>query len=102
MDAAGVRGAIRDARKGIGKYLWLMKALPDVDVRNNQEFQRRYNSFYRVRQRSAEWYATYYGLLEECKVSGASFAEVLDELWTQLGRYEPSFSSKLADLLFES
>ena len=95
MDEIAVRGAVRDARKGIAQYQWLMRSLHKVDVRTSAEFQKRYNSFYKVRQRSADWYSTYYGLLEACKDTGADFAEILDTLWDELGRYEPSFSSKL-------
>jgi hypothetical protein len=96
MNDAETRGAIRRARKGITQYLWLMRSLHTVDVSANGEFQKRYNSFYRVRQRSAEWYAAYYDLLETCKKAGIGFDDVLYTLWQRLGRYEPSFSSKLA------
>ena len=95
MDEAAVRDAIRRASKGIGQYLWLMRELPRRDVSSCREFQKRYNAFYRVRQRSTEWYATYYHLLERSKKAGADFGTVLDTLQQKLGRYEPSFSSKL-------
>lgn len=95
MDEAAIRSAIRKADKGIAQYLWLMRSLRAVDVSTNREFQRRYNSFYRVRQRSPEWYAAYYDLLETRKNAGIGFDELLDTLWQRLGRYEPSFSSKL-------
>jgi hypothetical protein len=95
MDDIDVRVAARNARKGIAQYLWLMRTLHKVDARSDKDFQRRYNSYYRVRQRSPEWYSTYYNLLEANKATGADFAEVLDTLWEQLGRYEPSFTTKL-------
>jgi hypothetical protein len=95
MNDAELRGAIHKARKGIGQYLELMRSLHTVDVSTNREFQRRYNSFYRVRQRSPKWYAVYYNLLETRKKAGIGFDEVLDTLWQRLDRYEPPLSSKL-------
>jgi len=95
LDDAAIRGAISKARKGIAQYLWLMRSLHLVNVSTNREFQRRYNSFYRVRQRSPDWYSAYYDLLEQRKNTGIGFQEALDTLWQRLGRYEPSFSSKL-------
>ena len=95
MDEVQVRSAIQAARKGITQYIWLMRALHTVDTHKDQEFRRRYNSFYRVRQRSADWYSVYYELLESRKRTGACFDEILDTLWDKLGRYEPSFTSKL-------
>lgn len=95
MEERSIRNAINSARKGIDQYLWLMRNVYRCNVRMDREFQRRYNGFYRVRQRSKDWYVTYFDLLEARKFEGANFAEVLDFLWDSLGRYEPSFSSKL-------
>lgn len=90
-----VRTAIERARRGIEQYLWLMRSLHETDVSADRNFQRRYNGFYRVRQRSAGWYSTYFTLLEAHKNTGVKFDEILDELWNGLWRYEPSFTSKL-------
>jgi hypothetical protein len=95
MDKAQVREAIDAARKGIEQYLWLLRSLHRVDVTKDRNFQKRYNAFYRVRQRPPEWYKVYFGLLESQKRHGASFDEILEMMWEKLGRYEPSFSSKL-------
>ncbi len=73
--------------------------LPQADVSAGADFQRKYNAFYRVRQRSPEWYAAYYGILERGKSARASFASVLDEMRALTGRYEPSFCSKLVSTL---
>jgi hypothetical protein len=95
LEDAAIREAIHNARKGIGQYLWLMRSLNSTNVTENKGFQRKFNAFYRVRQRSTEWYSVYYELLQRYKNTGASFDETLDTLWKKLGRYEPSFSSKL-------
>jgi hypothetical protein len=91
--------AIEKAREGIGQYLDIMRMLPTVNVSTNRAFQRRFNHFYRIRQRSEGWYTEYYSLMERGKRNPPHFEDVLDHLHTTLGRYEPSFSSKLAATL---
>lgn len=90
-----VWAAIRHASDDIAEYLWLMRTLREVDVTENTEFQERFNAFSRISQRSQAWHAVYYGLLESAKVIGAEFADVLDALWEETGRYEPAFASRL-------
>lgn len=99
MNKAEIVTAIEKARRGIGQYLEIMDLLPRVDVRTDRDFQKRYNAFYRVRQRSEEWYAVYFAYLEKHKRRKTSFDQVLDHLHAELGRYEPSFSSKLVATL---
>ena len=99
MDAQQIELAIRNAQRGIAQYLEIMRILPAVNVAENRDFQRKFNHFYRVRQRPAAWYATYYSALERWKNNKPGFAEVLDYLHGALGRYEPSFSSKLVATL---
>jgi hypothetical protein len=91
--------AIEKARKGIGQYLDIMTMLPTVDVSTNRAFQRRFNHFYRIKQRPEGWYAEYYSFMERGKRNPPYFEDVLDHLHFTLGRYEPSFSSKLAATL---
>jgi len=91
--------AIERARKGIGQYLDIMTMFPTVDVSTNRTFQRQFNHFYRIKQRSEGWYAEYYSFMERGKRNPPRFEEVLDHLHATLGRYEPSFSSKLAATL---
>jgi len=88
--------AITDAQKGIKQYLEVMDNLYSCDVSQNKNFQKRFNAFYRIRQRSPEWYDTYYKLLEHYKLKNeVEFKTILHTLHKSLGRYEPSFSSKL-------
>ncbi len=88
--------AIEKAREGIGQYLDIMAMFPTVDVSTNKSFQRLFNHFYRIRQRSEGWYAEYYSFMERGKRNPPRFEDVLEHLHAALGRYEPSFSSKLA------
>lgn len=95
LDDGVILAAILRAKYDIAEYLWLMRTFREVDVTENTEFQERFNVFYRVSQRSKAWHAVYYRLLEISKVIGAEFAEVLNELWEETGRYEPAFASRL-------
>lgn len=91
--------AIDRARKGISQYLEIMELFPEVDVANHRSFQRKFNAFYRVRQRSCAWYKEYFSSMQRWKESKPSFDVVLQHLYTSLGKYEPSFSSKLVATL---
>lgn len=99
MEQSQIMAAIKDARKGISQYLELMDLLPRVDVSRDRTFQRKYNAFYRVRQRPREWYELYFSYMESGKANPPSFDSTIDYIFTALGRYEPSFSSKLVATL---
>ena len=91
--------AIEKDRKCIRQYLEIMRLLPLVDVSRDRGFQRKYNAFYRVRQRPREWYEAYFSYLENNKGRTPKFDDVLDHIFLTLGKYEPSFSSKLVATL---
>lgn len=95
LDDQVILAAIVRAKTDIAEYLWLMRTFREVDVTNNAEFQERFNTFYRIAQRSQAWHASYYRLLETAKLIGAEFADVLIALWEETGRYEPAFASRL-------
>lgn len=99
MQKDEIMSAIESAREGIVQYVAIMDMLPVVDVSIDRNFQRQFNFFYRIRQRSERWYSEYYRLMENRKRAPMHFEEVLDYLYSVLGRYEPSFSSKLAATL---
>ena len=96
MDRFAIVGAIKKAERGIQQYLEIMNLFPNTNVYINRDFQRKYNRFYRVRQRKKEFYDIYYRLMEDLKGKNlVLFSGVLNYLHERLGRYEPSFSSKL-------
>jgi hypothetical protein len=99
MNKMQIEDAVRKATKGISQYLEIMDLLPEVNVATDAAFQRKYNAFYRVRQRPAEWYQTYFSLMQGVKDRKPSFDYVLDYLHGCLKRCEPSFSSKLVATL---
>ncbi len=99
MQEQDILTAIERARKGMGQYLEIMAMLRCVDVSKDKMFQRRFNHFYRMRQRSREWYEEYYSFMERRKGNPPRFEESLDYFHAKLGRHEPSFSSKLCATL---
>ncbi|WP_174625951.1 hypothetical protein [Candidatus Methylobacter favarea] len=96
---AEVIAAIDKARPGISKYLALMDRLYSVDVSRDEDFQRMYNDFYKMRQRQADWYSFYYDLLERSKNSRPSFKTILELFYKRFNRCETSFSSKFVATL---
>ncbi len=94
MNKKDIEKAIDGAQNGIRKYLAIMDSIT-VDISKDKAFQTKYNGFYRVRQRTPEWYENYFTLMQELKGNPHTFNDVLDELKNRTGRYEPSFSSKL-------
>lgn len=95
LDSQAISQALIKASAGIKKYHDLMIKLRKTNVAKDIDYQRSFNHFYKIRQRSAEWYATFYKLLEESKNSNISFEFALHYVYQQLDRIEPSFSSKL-------
>ena len=59
-----------------------------------KDYRKKFNAYYRVRQRSSEWYDRYYELMENQKNSNLSFEMILRQL-LPFGALEVSFSSKL-------
>ena len=81
---------------GLEQYQTIMQKLYAVDVSIDRDFQKRFNHFYRMRQRTPEFYNAFYTKLQASKEGCCpTFAEVLDYFWERLHRVEPSFSSKL-------
>ena len=81
---------------GLEKYNWIMKRIREVDVSTDAEFQKFYNGFYRMRQRPATFYASYYAYLEQHKHNrDLTFEDVVTYLYQETGSIHASFSSKL-------
>jgi hypothetical protein len=94
MNQTNIKTAISKARNGIERYLEIMTLFHNTDVSRDLNFQTKFNGFYRIRQRSKDWYTVYYNYLEEQKTKNPHFSQVLMYLDEKLNRYEPSFSSK--------
>lgn len=99
MNKKQIIEAIKRAERGIGQYLEIMELFPSVNVAKNTNFQRKFKAFYRVRQRPAMWYKIYFSFMQRSKEDKPTFDRVIDHLNRSLGRYEPSFSSKMVATL---
>jgi hypothetical protein len=93
-----VQFALSRLERGLTIYLWLQRQVRACDVSKNEEFQRRYSGFYRVR-RDLTWRLGYFSLLESSKLKGIEFPEALVEINRRCGRIEASFASKLVATL---
>jgi hypothetical protein len=102
----GMRVATRDEieialtklKKKLTTYLWLQRRVRSCDLGKDEEFQRHFSGFYKVR-RNSQWRSVYFGVLESSKVKGIDFPEALKEINRLTGRIEASFASKLVATL---
>ncbi len=82
--------------KGVQSYLRIMQLVKTSNVQINEEFQRIFNGFYRIRQRKKEFYGALYDYLEHNKNNKEiSFEQTLAFFYQKFQRFEPSFSSKI-------
>lgn len=95
MDLKKVEESINKVEPGLLKYVQIMNRLHETDVSNDIEFQRLFNGYYRIRQRTPEFYHQYYKFLERNKTNYVSFELVLNHFYDNFNRLEPSFSSKM-------
>lgn len=97
MDINHVKEVLQkdELKKGLEKYLDIMGKIHETDVSKDQEFQKKFNGFYKIRQRKPEFYQAYYRFMELKKNTELSFEETLDYIYESCGRYETSFCSKL-------
>ncbi len=84
---------------GLEKYQHIMEMLYTVDVSVDKNFQKKFNGFYRIRQKPKMFYEVLYNYLEKNKNSNASFETILLHFFNQFERIEASFSSKIAATL---
>lgn len=94
LTPSAIDNAVARTAPGLAKYLWIQEHLHRSDVRQDAEFQRRFNGFYRVRRDKA-WRTVYFDLMEDAKSTGIGFPDALAALGAATGRVEASFASKL-------
>lgn len=93
-----IDGALSRVGTGIRKYCWIQENVHACDVSQDNEFQKHFNAFYRVR-RGSDWRRHFYILLQSSKTSGITFTQALQLLLEETSRYEASFASKLVATL---
>lgn len=77
------------------KYISIINAVKGPEFEATEAFQKMYNGYFRVRQRSNIWYARYFELLKEQVHEERSFREILEALYPIEKTVEASFASKL-------
>jgi hypothetical protein len=98
LAADEIQAALILLERGLDRYVWLQRHVRLCDISTNEEFQRSFNGFYRVR-RDSQWRSVYFGLLESSKAKGIDFPEALKEINHRTGSIEASFASKLVATL---
>ena len=76
-------------------YVKIMNLVAKEDFHATPEFRKIFNGFYKIRQKSQEWYDKYYELMEEQKKEQRTFEEILIQLNNVKPSVEVSFASKL-------
>lgn len=79
----------------INDYLAIVEAVRQTGFIADKDFQKKFNAFFRIRQRSNAWYEEYYKLLREQVKAKRPFECILKALYNVNGKIEVSFSSKL-------
>jgi hypothetical protein len=98
LSQAQIDAALQQVGEGLGQYLWLQGRVAEAGDFRDAEFRRRFNRFYRVR-RGPAWQDAFYSLMDRATNEDMQFRDVLHALYTDTGRYEASFASKLVATL---
>ena len=93
------REQIKKINAGIEKYQYLRNRLFTTDVSVDRDFQRMFNGFFKMRQRTKAYYDDYFCYLEQHKEQGVSFADAFQFLYDKHGKMEVSFASKMVALV---
>lgn len=85
-----------ELKTGMLKYKTIMDMVQYTDVSHDKEFHKKYNGFYRMRQRPKEYYEMYYTYMERCKKDKElRIDDIATYIYNKTQRCELSFSSKL-------
>lgn len=64
----------------IDTYIWIIKKVKEDTFSADEGFRNCFNHFFRVRQRSGEWYCAFYNLLKKQRTYCQSYRELLEEM----------------------
>lgn len=80
---------------GLEKYVYIRENYNKCNVSENEEFQKTFNAFYRVR-RDEKWRKKFYKYFEKVKNNpNIEFTTIVKDLLLETGNIEASFASKL-------
>lgn len=79
----------------LDKYQYIQERLYQCDISKDEEFQKTFDAFYRVR-RNEEWRNKFFEYFEENKNRREiDFKEIVKDLFLRTGNIEASFASKM-------
>ena len=76
-----IKEAIRNAKKGVNQYKYIMSSFLETDVSKDITFQRKFKGFYRINKRNDKFYKAYFSFLETCKSSKPVFSDTLEHFY---------------------
>ena len=81
---------------GLPEYKYILEHYRETDITMDDDFQRTFNHFYRVR-RNEKWRERYYMIFESYKryQKEITFKSILDNIYDSTGTIEASFASKM-------
>ena len=80
---------------GAAKYDFIMAKFSKVDVSKDEEFQKKFTGFYRIRRSKELFLKKYYAYMESLKGKTVTFEDIIKKVYTFKGSIEASFSSKM-------
>jgi len=96
LDKEQINKALPKIEKGLIQYVWIQSELLKRDISKDEEFQKKFNYFYKITpHRNKDWQNQFYNLLQVSKQTQISFMEILCDLYKKTGKLEASFASKL-------
>lgn len=96
FDLVKIEKCLPKKESAIDKYFSIINMLHSCDVSKDENFQKLYNGFYRLRLPASEYYQKHFCYLEQNKNNKLlTFKDVILFLSNITGRVEASFSSKI-------
>ncbi len=90
------------AALGLPSYQYIMEKVRQTNVVKDEDFQRTFNGFYKIR-RNDVWRKSYYNAFEYFKKQeDVSFEDILCKIYEDTGMIEASFASKMLATLDEN
>jgi len=99
IEVEEVKAALPKIKVGLDKYKYLIQHIHLLDVSQDEQFQKKYNGFFRLRQKSKDFYAEYYQFMQNHKNKNITFEVILKHFYDKFNSVEASFSSKLLSII---
>lgn len=95
VDIDKINPSLLEKKNRIEKYFEIMNRFSNPNFKEDEDFRRLFNDFYKIRQRPKKFYDLLYSYLESNKNSNIKFEDILKYFQDEYGSIEKSFSSKV-------